>query len=288
MPKAKKAPAGSGAPEWLVTFADLMSLLVCFFVLIISFSVQDTKKLQIVVGSMRDAFGVKKISKVAGIVEIEGGLVGSYIKNPTPIQIQEDIDAEGEGEINDKKEGRPVKRGGKNTKKKKRKNTAQLNNFIATSLNQAIKNSPELSKISDQILLEETEEGVYIQILDQEGRSMFPKGEKQPYERTRVILQKLALLLNPLPNRIIIEGHTNSNRLYDRPGYTQWELSAERANAARTILSESGLPNDRIFAVTGKADRHPLFPDNPFLAANRRISILLISEAPPIPIDHNN
>ncbi|NND48762.1 MAG: hypothetical protein HKN60_00755, partial [Rhizobiales bacterium] len=80
MAKAKKA-GDAGAPAWIVTFADLMSLLVCFFVLIISFSIQDKEKLQIVAGSMREAFGVKPDSRRAGFIEIEGEPVRPYVRS---------------------------------------------------------------------------------------------------------------------------------------------------------------------------------------------------------------
>ena len=114
---------------------------------------------------------------------------------------------------------------------------------------------------------------------------MFPRGSKHPYERTRALLSKMAPVLRRLPNRISITGHTDASRLYERPGYTLWDLSAERAMAARAIMAEAGIPNDRFFSVSGKADSEPLFPEDPFLAANRRISILIMSEAPPYPAE---
>ena len=78
---ARKKQEGSGVPEWLVTFADLMSLLVVFFVLIISFSIQDNQKLQVVAGSMRDAFGVKEDSRRNGIIEVNGIPIRKYMKD---------------------------------------------------------------------------------------------------------------------------------------------------------------------------------------------------------------
>ncbi|WP_164255898.1 OmpA/MotB family protein, partial [Stenotrophomonas maltophilia] len=83
-----------------------------------------------------------------------------------------------------------------------------------------------------------------------------------------------------LSNRITVTGHTSSLRVLGRPGYGPWDLTSARANAVRMILEENGLPSDRIYAVTGKADTEPMFPDDPYLAANRRISILIMKEAP--------
>ena len=76
----KDKGGGGGIPEWLVTFADLMSILVCFFVLLISFSIQDKQKLQVVAGSMKDAFGIQFVNKKAGMIEIEGAPVRQYVK----------------------------------------------------------------------------------------------------------------------------------------------------------------------------------------------------------------
>jgi chemotaxis protein MotB len=113
---------------------------------------------------------------------------------------------------------------------------------------------------------------------------MFPDGAKEPYDRTRRIIQKLAVPLKQLPNRVSITGHTAASRLPPRPGYGPWELSADRANATRQILEDEGLPTSHLFAVAGKADTQPLFPDDPFIAANRRVTITLMREAPPLPL----
>ncbi|MCG8559999.1 MAG: hypothetical protein MI824_09375, partial [Hyphomicrobiales bacterium] len=78
----------------------------------------------------------------------------------------------------------------------------------------------------------------------------------------------------------------DASRLYERPGYTLWDLSADRAKSARQILANGGVPHNRFHSITGRADSDPLFPEDPFLAANRRISILVMAEAPPIPIGH--
>jgi chemotaxis protein MotB len=72
--------------------------------------------------------------------------------------------------------------------------------------------------------------------------------------------------------RIRITGHTDASRQYERPGYTLWDLSADRAKAVRDVLAESGLPHERFYAVSGRADAKPLFPEDPFLPATRRVS----------------
>ncbi|HML14426.1 MAG TPA: OmpA family protein, partial [Xanthobacteraceae bacterium] len=89
--------------------------------------------------------------------------------------------------------------------------------------------------------------------------------------------------LKALPNRVSIAGHTAANRMPPQPGYGAWELSADRANAVRHILEEEGLPTAHIYMVAGRADTQPLFPDDPYIAANRRVTITLMREEPPLP-----
>ena len=115
---------------------------------------------------------------------------------------------------------------------------------------------------------------------------MFPEGSKYPYELTRRLLAKMAPVIGRMPNRIQITGHTTSGGIAINPSYTNWELSADRANAARQILTEYGVPADRFYGVVGKSDSEPLFPNDPYLAANRRIGILLMREDPPLPLGH--
>jgi chemotaxis protein MotB len=112
---------------------------------------------------------------------------------------------------------------------------------------------------------------------------MFPDGAKEPFERTRRIIQKLAAPLKALPNRVSVTGHTAASRTPPKLGYGPWELSADRANAVRQILEDEGLPASHMFMVAGKADSQPLFPDDPHIAANRRVTITLMREAPPLP-----
>lgn len=116
---------------------------------------------------------------------------------------------------------------------------------------------------------------------------MYPEGSKYPYEITRRLLAKMAPVLAKLPNRVRITGHTTTGQMVTSPSETGWELSADRANTARQVLSEYGLPSNNIYSVVGKADSEPLFPNDPYLAANRRISILLMAEEPPLPPDFN-
>ena len=155
--------------------------------------------------------------------------------------------------------------------------------FASASLRQALQDMPEMTELSKHIMFEETKDGLNLEIVDQDGRSMFADGSKQPYERTRRLIQRLAGPLRQTPLRVSITGHTSSTFIQNRSDYDAFDLSADRANAVRQILEREGLPPSHIFAVSGKADTQPLFPDDPTLAANLRVTITLMREDPPLP-----
>jgi len=270
---ARRKEAHGGGHGWFVTFADLMGLLVSFFVMLVAFSNQDQQKLQIVAGSMRDAFGVQNHVRYSGIIEVNGLPTRPKLKNAAHIQ-PEDASATPTPDEHDRQ----------------REFGAKLSSdrafaLAAASLRQALSDMPELTEASRHIMVEESKEGLNIDIVDQDGRSMFPEGSKDPYERTRVIIQKIAGPLKATPYRISITGHTAATRVAPHPSYGPWNLSVDRANVVRQILEEEGMPSANFYAIAGKADTDPLFPDDPFMAANRRVTITLMREAPPVPPD---
>ena len=274
-----------GAPEWIVLFADLMSLLVVFFVLIISFSIQDDKKLQVVAGSMKEAFGVQKERKTSGMIEVDGTPIHDFTRKPALVENNKDTDFADEEHNQKRQQGSEA-----NTYDIEKTEIERPRQFAtaAASLRQAWQEMPELSEISNNIQMEESPDGLNIQLIDEDGRSMFRSGSAQPYNRTRKLLAKMAPILSALPNRISITGHTDSAILRNETGYGQWELSADRASIVRRILSANGVPHGQFFEVSGKADTEPLFPSDTMLAANRRVSILIMAEAPPMPVEHYN
>jgi chemotaxis protein MotB len=270
---ARRKEAHGGGHGWFVTFADLMGLLVSFFVMLVAFSNQDQQKLQIVAGSMRDAFGVQTNVRYSGVIEVNGLPTRPKLKNAAHIR-PEDASATPTPDEHDR-----------NREYGARLQKDDAFALAAASLRQAMQDMPELAEASKHIMVEETDEGLNIDLVDQEGRSMFPEGSKEPYERTRRIIEKLAGPLKALPYRISVTGHTSASRTAARPDYGPWNLSADRANAVRQILEEEGVPATNFYAVAGKADTDPLFPDDPFIAANRRVTITLMREAPPVPPD---
>lgn len=97
------------------------------------------------------------------------------------------------------------------------------------------------------------------------------------------LIEQVGEVVSTLPNRVSIHGHTDGIDFQRADGYSNWELSSDRANAARRILAQTGVSNDRFSEVVGKAATEPMFPDNPNRSENRRITILIIREAPVVP-----
>jgi chemotaxis protein MotB len=273
MAKKKRGAAHGGGHGWYVSFADLMGLMMSFFVMLVAFSTMDNNKLKIVAGSMRDAFGVQTNVRYSGIVESDGLPTRPKLKNVEHIS-PEDSSANPTPDEKDRS----------------RENGARLQvdrefALASASLRQALQDMPELTELSKHIMFEETSQGLNLEIVDQDGRSMFADGSKVPYDRTRRLIQKLAVPLKATPLRVNIVGHTAAGFVPARSDYGAFDLSADRANVVRQILEREGLPPSHIFAVAGKADSQPLFPDDPTLPANRRVTITLMREAPPLPPD---
>jgi chemotaxis protein MotB len=153
----------------------------------------------------------------------------------------------------------------------------------AEQIKAAVRADPALADLSKQLAVDMTPEGLRIQILDEIKLPMFPSGSASPNERARLLMQKVVPVLLKLRQSISIAGHTDAAP-FPGPDRTNWELSAERANATRRLLVDGGLPEARVKSVIGNAARDPLLPADPLAAANRRIAILVLREAPLVPI----
>lgn len=148
----------------------------------------------------------------------------------------------------------------------------------ANEIRQAIQSIPELAPLAQNLMIDQTPDGLRIQIVDQEKQSMFPGGSAQMYPQTRQIADLVAKALGKLPNKLSISGHTDSTPFAKGSGRDNWDLSTERANAMRRAMLQAGIAEDRIQDVSGRADRDLLDPKDPSSARNRRISIVLLRE----------
>jgi chemotaxis protein MotB len=147
----------------------------------------------------------------------------------------------------------------------------QLREQLQRSLHQL----SNFEKLKDQISMTVTGEGLRIELLESQTGTFFDSGKPDPNENGRELLKMLAQQLHSLPNKISVEGHTDSKPYSGTGAYGNWELSTERANAARRILEQNGLSETQVSQVRGFADRRLRKPADPFDASNRRISVIV-------------
>jgi chemotaxis protein MotB len=155
----------------------------------------------------------------------------------------------------------------------------------AASIRQAWQAMPDITDLEQNLVLEKTQEGLNIKIEDQQGRPMFAEGSKDLNAAALKAVAAIAPALQKLSNQVEIRGFTAAGVRFSNPSYGPWELSADRANTVRDVLSEYGLSDDHIASVTGKASGDPLFPNEPYLAANDRVEITVLYQTPPVPPD---
>ena len=146
---------------------------------------------------------------------------------------------------------------------------------LQNELTQAMQENPELRPLMENIIFEQTERGLRIQVIDQEGRPMFARGSADMLEATRQLLSKLGESLSTLPNPMVITGHTDAVPFSSRANYDNWDLSTDRANATRRMLLGAGVERERLLRVSGKAYTDPLVPERPDDPSNRRITLML-------------
>jgi chemotaxis protein MotB len=149
---------------------------------------------------------------------------------------------------------------------------------LKKKVEQKIADHPKLSSMASQLRLDMTRDGLRIQIVDEQNRPMFASGSAivQPYMRD--LLREIGSLLAEVPNRLTLEGHTDAQPFSGgERGYSNWELSADRANASRRELVGGGLPDDRVLRVQGLASSTLFDPQDPNNAQNRRISVIVMN-----------
>ncbi|WP_413722604.1 flagellar motor protein MotB [Sodalis sp. RH24] len=162
-------------------------------------------------------------------------------------------------------------------------------NKLRERLDQLIESDPRLRVLRPQLLINLVDEGLRIQILDSQNRPMFETGSARVEPYMRDVLRGIAPILNDIPNKISISGHTDAAPYANgERGYSNWELSAERANASRRELITGGLAEGKILRVVGMAATMSLAPQQPDAAINRRISLLVLNKQTELSIAHEN
>jgi len=266
--RVKKSAGGHHGGAWKIAYADFVTAMMAFFLLM--WLLGSTTK--------GDLQGIAEYFKTPLKVAMQGGS-GSGDSSSV---------IQGGGRDLSQREGQ-LKKGDNLALKKtydlkaaqmelERSETERLK-ALKRQIEEAIENIPSLSQFKNQLLLDITTEGLRIQIVDEKNRPMFAlaRAELQPY--TKVILHEIGRALNGVPNRISLSGHTDA-AIYSNgeKGYSNWELSADRANASRRELIVGGMDESKILRVVGLSSAVLFDRDNPLNPVNRRISIIVMNK----------
>ena len=159
---------------------------------------------------------------------------------------------------------------------------------LAQRIQQSMQQMAQFESLRDNVAMTVTGDGLRIELLENDTDTFFQSGSPAPTGPGKNLILKIGEELDKLPNRLVLEGHTDSHPYRGRPDYSNWELSVDRANAARRILVESGVAAERIAEVRGFADMQLRTPNQPEDPSNRRISLLVKYDDPWVPSGGSN
>lgn len=277
--KKKINAAGHHGGAWKVAYADFVTAMMAFFMVMWLTATMPQEQLG----------GIAEYFKNPSIIEgrsaaMAPGAVGPGGAGDAPVQIFDAVAPPegdpGDGVTPDPEQGGAAPMTDEQIEAQAREIEARQLESLMEELRQAIENSASLSAFKEQLLLDITPEGLRIQIVDERDRPMFDSGSFRLQSYTISILNELAPYLESVPNRISITGHTDVSPFGGGDtGYTNWELSADRANAARRALMGGGLSPEKIARVVGVASSVLFDKENPTHPINRRISIIVMNKA---------
>lgn len=273
--KIKKGGHGHHGGAWKVAYADFVTAMMAFFLLLwLLSSTTDDQKSGIAEYFTNVPMITRSESGAGGVlggttVTLDGAMTSTIQPLVTQPQTQTPALRPGSQPVQ-KEDDISDKRFKEAQKKREEENFAKAKE----ALEKAIQASPDIQDAS--FVIDMTPEGLRIQLLDQTDKPLFASGSANLLPHTKALLRKVSNVVAQLPNELSVRGHTDSVPYGPGAEYTNWELSGDRANAARRMIVNAGLPPSRINNVVGKADTDHLFPQNARDGRNRRISIILL------------
>ena len=265
--RIKKGGGGHHGGAWKIAYADFVTAMMAFFLLM--WLLGSTAK--------GDLNGIAEYFKTPLKVAMAGGSGSGDANTVLPgggkdLTRQEGQLRKGENEVINK---RSVRAAQAELEKAERSRLDELKKRIET----AIDSSPTLKQFKNQLLIDITSEGLRIQIVDEKNRPMFALASAQLQPYTREILREIGKTLNDVPNKISLSGHTDATPYSSgEKGYSNWELSADRANASRRELISGGMDESKVLRVVGLSSAVLLDKEDPFNPINRRISIIVMNK----------
>lgn len=281
--RIKKVTGGHHSSAWKVAYADFTTAMMAFFMLLWLLNVTTEEQRE----GLADYFAPTSVSSsgssgaggiLGGTALSRDGSMNSGAVILTMPQPSQTADGRDEESATGKAEKAEVE-----WQEVLAEREDLMFEELETELRQAIQEMPDLSALAEHLVVDVTDDGLRIQLIDKDNRSMFKSASAEPYDYAKALLRQIGERVRKVPNRIMITGHTDDLNFSRADGYSNWELSADRANAARRVIRGGGVSEDRFSAVRGKASTEPLLPDQPTRSENRRITILLLREAPVVP-----
>jgi len=274
--KVKKSGGGHGGGAWKIAYADFVTAMMAFFLLLWLLNSVTQEQLEGISNYFAPVSTSKSTSGSGGILGGKTlGEQGAMEQSASRPSVTVDLPPPKSG-ATDLQTNQDAGATQDNLEQLQQQKEEQQFQEAEKSLNTAIQGIPQLKDLAKSLLIDDTPEGLRIQLVDQEGLAMFPSGASDMYLHTRKVLELVAKVINKMPQKIAISGHTDATKFVNGSGYGNWELSADRANDARRVLRELDVPDDRIARVVGRAATDPLMPEDPTNARNRRLSIVLL------------
>ena len=277
--KKKINAGGHHGGAWKVAYADFVTAMMAFFMVMWLSATLPQEQL----GGMAEYFKNPSVLEGLSVATVPGSM-GPGGAGDAPVQVFDAMkppDGDpGDGETEDPAEGGAAPMTDEEIEAQAKEIEKARLEDLKKQLEEAIDQSASLEPFKEQLLLDITPEGLRIQIVDQQNRPMFDSGSFRLQSYTINILNELAPYLQGVPNRLSITGHTDTTPFGGGDsGYTNWELSADRANAARRALVSGGVSMEKMARVVGVSDSVLFDKENPTNPINRRISIIVMNKA---------
>jgi len=276
--KVIKVTGGHGGGAWKIAYADFVTAMMAFFLLLWLLNSVTQEQLEGISNYFAPVSASTSTSGSGGIaggktITEEGASESSTSRDSVTVDLPPPKAGKGSSDAEGETESTPASEASEEALKK-----AEEQQFeeAQEELEEAIAADPRMKQLEDSLMIDNTPEGLRIQLLDQSGLAMFPSGGADMFLHTRKLLEVVAKVVTKMPQQLSVAGHTDSVAFKSDNGYSNWELSADRANSARRALQQYKVPEKRFSRVVGKAATEPLLRDDPTNARNRRLAIILL------------
>ena len=273
--RVKKIAAGHHGGAWKIAFADFATAMMAFFMLLWLMSSATPEQKRLISGYLQDPVGFTE-SASPYVIDLGGTPTPAPDKTLNP-EVKDEVDAGPDQDVGKEAQENPKVDPAQAESLAEQVERERLE-LLLQELQNKVEENPQLKNFKDQILFEITQDGLRIQIMDAANRPMFASGSANLEPYFEDILLAMADTIKAVPNKISFSGHTDAKPFVGRGDFGNWELSANRANAARRALVFGGVPDDQVARVVGYASSALFDRADPLNPVNRRIDIVVLTK----------